>query len=479
MNLLNPLLDKTLAEPEIETKPLEKQLLARFAEERNLTEKELASARELVAEMIKLGFSPRMSHNAYLAFQYKTIDQGIELLSRDFADKWRHKFVLCDDEICFVCNDREQNHFTGKIAVPASMSDKFKEIKIKRDSFGPTDNSTVFQISSNECEICFGELDSSDIYNLNCSHAFCLSCVKEYLQEKIKISKVVDINCPQLNCGSQIEEDEIISLLDIDMVRKYLRFKKRESERKKEGYLDCPYLDCEGFANIENKRDERKVECNFGHSICTECRKTFHSETTCDEEKEIIGAITQGLSLKKCPKCKVWTEKYTGCNHITCRLCNHHWCWICLGDCPENHYNTPGNPCYGKLFEGSAEAEDNEQSLFSMVIALASLFIVSYYLPNIIIGALKTQYSMLKGCCIFLLGFAVVACFSIFVNYTVIFLMMILVKNISQMQNEKLKKMLFAAYIPCIFILYFPTLWLNLPILAISFLSGLSAIIRW
>ena len=32
---------------------------------------------------------------------------------------------------------------------------------------------------------------------------------------------------------------------------------------------------------------------------------------------------------KKCPHCKVPTQKGDGCNHMTCSQCRGHWCWIC------------------------------------------------------------------------------------------------------------------------------------------------------
>ena len=32
---------------------------------------------------------------------------------------------------------------------------------------------------------------------------------------------------------------------------------------------------------------------------------------------------------RKCPHCNVLTERNGGCNHMTCGMCNKHWCWIC------------------------------------------------------------------------------------------------------------------------------------------------------
>ena len=34
-------------------------------------------------------------------------------------------------------------------------------------------------------------------------------------------------------------------------------------------------------------------------------------------------------SFKMCPGCGIMTEKSSGCNHMTCTVCNGHWCFEC------------------------------------------------------------------------------------------------------------------------------------------------------
>lgn len=58
---------------------------------------------------------------------------------------------------------------------------------------------------------------------------------------------------------------------------------------------------------------------------------------------------------KACPSCSVRVEKSVGCNHMQCGRCSAHFCYLCGQSIkptdPYKHFNTPGQPCYGKLFE--------------------------------------------------------------------------------------------------------------------------------
>ncbi len=37
-------------------------------------------------------------------------------------------------------------------------------------------------------------------------------------------------------------------------------------------------------------------------------------------------------NTRKCPNCNTRIEKNQGCNHMTCRLCKHEFCWTCMGE---------------------------------------------------------------------------------------------------------------------------------------------------
>ena len=62
--------------------------------------------------------------------------------------------------------------------------------------------------------------------------------------------------------------------------------------------------------------------------------------------EELAGVIPSftpdmfGPNVKDCPSCGARTFKDGGCNHMTCSLCHHSYCWMCLRvwrtcDCPQ------------------------------------------------------------------------------------------------------------------------------------------------
>lgn len=47
-------------------------------------------------------------------------------------------------------------------------------------------------------------------------------------------------------------------------------------------------------------------------------------------------------NTKQCPECRKPIEKNQGCNHMTCKICNYEFCWLCLGKWSEHGQKTGG-----------------------------------------------------------------------------------------------------------------------------------------
>ena len=69
--------------------------------------------------------------------------------------------------------------------------------------------------------------------------------------------------------------------------------------------------------------------------------KKPHGSLPCkgsDLDKSLIDYAMNNF-VKKCPKCKIITEKNKGCNHITCTKCGYQWCWLCNEKYTFDHFN--------------------------------------------------------------------------------------------------------------------------------------------
>ena len=104
---------------------------------------------------------------------------------------------------------------------------------------------------------------------------------------------------------------------------------------------DCPCED--GF--IVHEVIKKKVSCeNCPQEFCFDCGKTYHGDFDCEMPIDEMSALLINQITKPCPKCHVPIEKNNGCNHMTCKRCGQHWCWICNECFPTNNPYHP-NGC--------------------------------------------------------------------------------------------------------------------------------------
>ncbi len=149
------------------------------------------------------------------------------------------------------------------------------------------------------------------------------------------------------NCDLELTEKDINSIfqlitendLKFNLINKNKKFKKENEILKDKNLKLCPIPDCGGYASILNRINSNILICNNNHEFCFKCMNAAHPKKNCEDilydhfKKWKIGKI-----IKKCPKCKFWTEKNDGCNHMTCLGCKYQWCWLCSSKCTELHY---------------------------------------------------------------------------------------------------------------------------------------------
>lgn len=144
------------------------------------------------------------------------------------------------------------------------------------------------------CNIC---LESGDIINTcDCSHQAHLGCIKQW-HRNVDYGKIIRPNflcCPQ--CKTQSK------------------------------YIDN--LKSDDIVNIINDKEWTYILC----SSC-KCVKQYMKESCNNYINTQYRLICNDCSVKiykECPGCQILVEKNDGCAHMTCILCNTHYCWICL-----------------------------------------------------------------------------------------------------------------------------------------------------
>ncbi|KAJ3291742.1 hypothetical protein HDU79_002087 [Rhizoclosmatium sp. JEL0117] len=197
-----------------------------------------------------------------------------------------------------------------------------------------------------ECPICFANEPDDPTLALQCGHRACLSCYSRYIDQKITQEGQVRIQCLSPKCTLHIDESTIQMMVNPDIYSKYsdLVIKHHISENPSLRFCPSP-KGCDLVIEYRIPTSLAKelsplVTCDCGHSFCFGCSLPDHRPAPCPvvklwlkkckDDSETANWIH--ANTKDCPKCDSAIEKNGGCNHIHCRKCNYHFCWVCMGE---------------------------------------------------------------------------------------------------------------------------------------------------
>lgn len=176
------------------------------------------------------------------------------------------------------------------------------------------------------CGICLENHALSDGFTFKycvAEHKFCLDCITSYTAHQISMGVVHHI-CPLETCRVAATDEELQTLVDEETFNKYLRFKKLKSDPD---YRECSKCNSQinhGIRSLENSViDTYIISCeNCGNKSCFLHGDAHSPDESCKqyarrmrrtekESQQLLNRIS-----KKCPECKVDTEKSGGCNHM-------------------------------------------------------------------------------------------------------------------------------------------------------------------
>ena len=360
-----------------------------------------------------MGFKSQLINTIYNNIHPADIQEALDYLNKNDKGKFTHSYIENERFICTICSqgrgahentaiflDNPQNTNTGTDTgenindnevglqiLPASNTQNNNILNINNNNttssrpntpssqrYNKLESSYLNSINKSnntyskglECGICGEKIDYPDSskVKISCGHSFYIDCWENYFQEKINNMNVAKISCMQHGCSVVLSKDFIKKILANDdaLIKKYEKFLERQNLLMSNKNIKfCPIPDCDGYAEKKDKGN-KYVQCNFGHDFCFECLKQPHGNQNCEE---IIDADFEEWKkhkiVKRCPNCKIWTEKNEGCNHMTCVECKFQWCWLCQKKYITGHYNV--GSCKGLQFETEQDEEKIKKML--------------------------------------------------------------------------------------------------------------------
>jgi hypothetical protein len=188
------------------------------------------------------------------------------------------------------------------------------------------------------CPICLVEV--VEPIGLGCGHEYCAACLRRYLITAPERNRF-PITCIGNDdmCHRPVAIPIIQTVLSIPEFRHLVD--KAASSYVNQHPNELKYCPTPGCTQIyRSSKDKKALICpSCTTSVCSTCNTKGHPGRTCPEQRACIGpneherldsiwASRNGA--KECPSCHVWIQKTAGCNHMHCRLCKAHICWICL-----------------------------------------------------------------------------------------------------------------------------------------------------
>jgi len=325
----------------------------------------------------EMGFEEELINTIYKNMHPINLQEALDYLNKNEKGQFTHSFLINENNVCTICGKGRRDHVSDPLFVEDNrdtvydedmntslfffddlLNNTNDEDNNNSNRFRAYENSYKTSINKNfkntkiqkECLICFENIESPNKVRLKCGHYFCESCWVDYLKEKISNANVAKIMCMQHGCDIVLDNDFIKNILEgnNELIEKYDKFYNRKKMIEKSNKIKyCPFPDCEGFA--EKKGKNKYVKCNFGHEFCFECGNKPHGKKKCEDmvDKDFEEWRSHKI-VKRCPYCRMWTEKNEGCNHMTCVECQFQWCWLCQKPYNSNHFEE--GSCNGLQF---------------------------------------------------------------------------------------------------------------------------------
>ena len=315
-------------------------------------------------------------------YHHDCLKKQARLLSRGLDEqelKEKLSCLNCKNPISYKIIKECYNEKELKAIQEEELNLKFIEELDKKEK---EENKLAAANKTETCSICGEDKVVEKFFiTLGCNHRFCKECLQGYVNSKINDSQLTDkdLVCPNGTCKYAISHQILEYILEKDKLEQLDNFVLQHVQSNMIGAdeiaLRCPKAECIYFFVMDKDANITHHKCEVcGLEFCVKGCREAHKGKTCEEHKahlaelrrqeeerrleeirkieeeakrleemkkfnewkemndkaeENFNLLVAKEKLRICPKCNVWVQKVSGCNHITCNRCKAQFCYMC------------------------------------------------------------------------------------------------------------------------------------------------------
>ncbi|CAD8083188.1 unnamed protein product [Paramecium sonneborni] len=197
----------------------------------------------------------------------------------------------------------------------------------------------------NICIICLQDTQNF-VIGKSCECQYCYNCVFDWFEQNPQMLTSQCFNCLNYMCKDVHSVEDFLSKIDEQKILdRYQDITFKNYLIKCQDIRGCPNKNCKSYGYLPQGRCKEFLQCEICNykwydKKCLSIHKII-SLFLKNSKNNFLCFFQEFYYTHQCPNCEVSIIKNGGCNHMTCKTCNHEYCFICK----EKHSGHDGKLC--------------------------------------------------------------------------------------------------------------------------------------